>query len=306
MTIVGKKEFKGSLRKLKTTDPKHPDTWNPNYETLLSNDIYLKEFADEVEEARGETGGLSQRFLNLERTQESLNPDSIDALYSLATHASIQARAANLSIKSLRALAQQELEITLENRGVVTGCTVERSTSAARNLHLMGGICFANGRSYHVYDSDNAASVPANISGGSASVSAYLYLSQSSGEWRLAVTAIGQRLPTGAVELYKITIPAGSTDETDPYLNHVTITSVRREEPGFPKFLDSPARESVTIERLSASDYHVTADVISFDGAPCPADSIVISSRARSGFVIELASAADNVKVRLRVSKLDN
>lgn len=35
--------FSESLRALQTTDPAHPDTWNPNYQALLSNDHWLRE-----------------------------------------------------------------------------------------------------------------------------------------------------------------------------------------------------------------------------------------------------------------------
>ena len=49
MTLQGEKTFKDSIRKLKTTDPKHPDTWNPNYQDLINNDVYLKDYADTLQ-----------------------------------------------------------------------------------------------------------------------------------------------------------------------------------------------------------------------------------------------------------------
>lgn len=303
-TLTGKNEFKSTLRKLQTTDPKHPDTWNPNYQTLLNNDTFLKQFADEVEEARGGAGKLGLRLQNLEQTQESLSPDFIDNLTATLKYALDQTGVAHKSIADLRALSQQEIEFSLINRGVVQGCTVQRSATAARNLNLLGGVCFAHGRTYTVAARDNAASVPSNISNGSATVSGYLY--QSGETWRLAVTAIGQPLPDNAIEIYKITIPAKNTDETDPTLSKVTITSVRRVEEGFPQYLDSPARLNVPIKLLSADDYQISVDVISATGAPCSSDAILIKSRATNGFVVELASAADNVRVRCRVSKLNN
>lgn len=303
-TLTGKSAFKNSLRKLQTTDPKHPDTWNPNYQDLLNNDVYLKQFADEVVKARGGSSTLAERVQNIETTQESLSPDFIDNLAATLKYALDQTGVANKSIADLRYLSQQEGMFKLINRGVVHGCTVQRSATAARNLNLMAGMCFANGRTYSVDARDNAASVPSNIGNGAVTVSAYLY---PSGEtWRLAVTVIGQELPANAIELYKITIPAKNTDETDPNLSRATITSVRRVEEGFPQFLDSPARLNVPINRLSADDYQVLIDVVAASGAPCSSDAVVIASRATNGFVIELASAADDVFVRYRVNKLNN
>lgn len=303
-TLIGKNEFKATLRKLQTTDPKHPDTWNPNYQALLNNDIYLKTFADEVKASRGNAANLNERIKSVEQTQESLSPSFIDNLAATLKYALDQTGVAHKSIADLRYLSQQEIEFSLTNRGVIRGCTVERSLSAARNLNLLGGSCFAHGRTYAVADRINAASVPSNISNGSATVSAYLY--QGAETWRLAVTAIGQPLPENSIEIYKITIPAKNTDETDPTLSNVTITSVRRVEEGFPIFLDSPARLNVPISRLAADDYQILIDVISASGASCPSDAILINSRATNGFVVELASAADNVKVRCRVHKLNN
>lgn len=304
-TLTGKNTYTNTLRKLQTTDPKHPDTWNPNYQALINNDAYLKRFADEVAAARGGASSLGDRVQNVEQTQEALSPDFIDNLAATLKYALDQAGVANRSILNLRGLAQQEVELTLTNRGIVSGCTVQRSSTAARNLHLSGGECFANGRKYIVGAKENAASVPSNIGNGSVTVSGYLYRN-SSAEWRLAVTAIGQPLPDNAIEIYKITIPAKNTDETDPSLSRVTITSVRRVEEGFPKFLDSPARLNVPINRLSADDYQVFVDIIAAQGAPCPSDAILINSRATNGFVVELASAADNVVVRCRINKLNN
>lgn len=303
--LNGAATFKAFLRKLETTDPKHPDTWNPNYQDLINNDVFLKAFADEVRSARGAgRESLAERLAAIEQTQASLSPEFIDELAGAIKYALDQAGVANRSIEALKRQIQQEGELLIENRGVVSGCTVEKSTTAARNLNLAAGTCFANGRAYSVSSGSNMASVPSNIGAGSATVAAYLYLSASG--WKLAVTAIGEAVPAGAIRLYSITIPAGSTDATDPNLNNVTITSVRRVEAGFPQYLDSPISQFVAINNLSANDYRVDIDVVGAAGAPCENKALSIPTRAPNGFTIELASAADNVRVRYRVSKLNN
>lgn len=303
--LNGAATFKAFLRKLETTDPKHPDTWNPNYQDLINNDVFLKAFADEVQAARGAgRESLAERLAAIEQTQASLSPEFIDELAGAIKYALDQAGVANSSIQALKQQIQQEGELLIENRGVVAGCTVTRSTTAARNLNLEAGTCFANGRAYTVASGDNMASVPSNIGAGSVTVYAYLYLAAQG--WKLAVTAIGQAVPAGAIRLYNITVPASSTDATDPNLNNVTITSVRRVEAGFPQYLDSPAGQFVAINTLSANDYRIDLDVVSAIGAPCESKALNIASRAPNGFTLELASAADNVRVRYRVSKLNN
>lgn len=295
--------FTAFLRRLEETDPKHPDTWNPNYQALINNDVFLKAFADEVHQARNGNASLAERLQRLDRTHASLSPGFIDEVVAALKYALDQVGLANSAIRALKQHLQQEGEVNMANRGLVRGCTVSRSTSAARNLNLAGGICFANGRTYAVAGGENQASVPANIGAGSATVTAYLH--PVAGGWQLAVGAIGEALPGDAIPLYSLTLPAHSTDTTDPNLAQVTLTSLRRLEPGFPRFLDSPASRFVPIARLTDSAYRIDLDLVSARGAPCPPQALCITSRASNGFVITLASAADAVHLRYRVSRLD-
>lgn len=303
--LTGTKEFTNQLRKLLTTDPKHPDTWNPNYQALINNDVYLKQFADEVKTARGGSTSLNERVQGIEQAQEALSPDFIDNLTGTLKFALTQVSVNSWGVRALREQIQQEGEIVLQNRGVIRGCTVTRSTTAARNLNLSDGACFAKGRAFSVTPGNNAASVPSNLAGGSVVVYAYLY-QNSSDVWKLAVTAIGQAVPDDAITIYKVTIPANSTDATDPTLNNVTITDVRRIEQQFPQLFNSAPQESIAINTLRASDYRLDFDVVAAEGAPCDPDHIEVASRATNGFSIRLASAADSVRVRWRASKLNN
>ena len=217
-----------------------------------------------------------------------------------------QGSVANQSVKALKEQIQQEGEITLTNRGVITGCTITKSTTAARNLNLVGGSAFMSGRRYLAPSKDNTAIVPPNTTAANVTVKAYLYFNAASQVMRLAVTNIGDALPVDAIHLYNITIPPASTDETDPYLNNVTLTSVRRVESSFPRLLDNPAITTISINTLRAVDYRLDFDVVSFSGGQCDPDNIAIQSRATNGFTLALASDADNVVVRWKASKLNN
>lgn len=303
--LTGTPNYQGFVRQLETTDPKHPDTWNPNYQTLINNDAYLKQRADQVDAARGTHPTLVARIAEIEATQEGTGIDYANSEAAALKFALTTAAHANYSVQALKQQIQQEGEITITNRGVVSGCSITKSTTAARNLSISSGKCFANGRMYSVSDGVNAASVPPNTGSGSVVVHAYLYQDAAT-LWRLAVTAIGQSVPDGAIRIYNVTIPAGSTDATDPNLNNVTLTDVRRIETSFPSLLDNPASTSIAINTLAANDYRVDFDVVSAVGGPCPREAITVASRATNGLTLELASAADSVRVRYRVSKLNN
>ena len=217
-----------------------------------------------------------------------------------------QGSVANQSVNALKEQIQQEGEITLTNRGVITGCTITKSTTAARNLNFVGGSAFMSGRRYLAPSKDNTAIVPPNTTAANVTVKAYLYFNAASQVMRLAVTNIGDALPVDAIHLYNITIPPASTDATDPYLNNVTLTSVRRVESSFPRLLDNPVITTISINTLRAADYRLDFDVVSFSGGQCDPDNIAIQSRATNGFTLTLASDADNVVVRWKASKLNN
>ena len=286
-----------------------PALWNTRYSEIDENFVNLdgrvaaKE--TEITAARNGKANLGARLDDMAANISATSVDMQNASVAAVKFALDQAALANYSIQAFKQLLQQEGEITIQNRGVVSGCTATKSVTAARNLTLSTGVCFANGRAYSVAGSVNTASIPSNTGTGSVTVYAYLY--QDAGDlWRVAVTAIGQQVPSGAIRIYSITVPANSTDATDPNLTNVALTDIRRVEANFPARLNSPAQASAVINGLSANDYRLDFDVVSATGAPCDDAAIVVFSRATNGFTVQLASAADNVTLRWRASKLNN
>ena len=232
------------------------------------------------------------------------NMDMQDATVAALKFAIDQGALANYGVRALREQVQQEGSFTVVNRGVVSGCAATKSATPPRKLDLAAGVCFANGRAYSVASASAAAYVPENTTGGAVTVFAYLEL--VGGMWQLAVTPIGANLPAGAVKLYNVVIPDNSTDGTDSGLLNVTLTDVRRFEPWFPRLLDSPVSVSVVLETLPANDYRLDFDIVDAVGAPCESKCVVVSSRATNGFTVHLASAADDVIVRWKASRLNN
>lgn len=286
-----------------------PSLWNTRYQEIDENfadhESRLTARETELNNARGGKTNLAARLTEMDSNIGATSVDMQNATAAALKFALDQAALANYGVRALREQAQQEGVVTIKNRGVVKGCSVSKSTTAARNLNITSGVCFANGRAYSVSDGNNAASVPSNI--GTSSVVVYAYLFQDANNlWRLAVTPIGTSVPDGAITIYNLTIPANSTDATDPNLTGVAMTDVRRVEPQFPQLFDSPAGASPALQTLGANDYGLSFDVVSADGAPCDSRHIVVASRATNGFTVRLASAADNVVLRWRASKLNN
>ena len=299
--------WESGVYQIETTDPVLGGAngiANAQAKQLANRTLYLKSRADQVDAAKGGHASLPARLDAIDTANQALGPDMQNATVAALKFSLEQAAIANAGVRALREQAQQEGFFTIANRGVVSGCVVTKSTTAARNLHISTGVCFAQGRLFSVADGNNAASVPGNTGSGSVSVSAYLY-QDAGGLWRLAVTPIGTDVPAGGIRIYSLTIPANSTDATDPNLTNVTLASVRRIEPQFPQLVDSAAQVSPVINTLSNIDYRVDFDVISAVGAPCDARHLIVSSRATNGFTVRLASAADEASVRFRISKLN-
>lgn len=301
-------QWETGIYRIETTDPVlggENGVSNAPIKQLANRTKYLKQYTDQVAAATEGHTNLAARLQQMQEETDSLGPDMQNAVGAALKFALAQAGVNAWGVRALREQAQQEGEIEISNRGVVSGCVVTRSTTAARNLNLSDGACFAKGRAYSVTPGNNAASVPSNTGSGSVVVYAYLY-QNGVGLWKLAVTAMGQDVPAGAITIYRLTVPANSTDATDPTLANVTITDVRRIERQWPQVFDSPATVSAVLNPMRASDYRLDFDIVSALGAPCGRDDIVVTSRATNGFSVQLASPADSVIVRWRAGKLNN
>lgn len=302
--------WESGIYRIETTDPilgGETGTANIQAKQLANRTLYLKARADQVDAAASGYGSLQARLSALQSSVEAVGTDMVNMDQSAVMQALILAHMAHTSIDALRfGPWQQQGELLIRNRGVVSGCDVSKSTAAARNLNISSGRCFAGGSVRNVVEGNNAASVPSNTGSVAVTVSAYLY-PDASGDYHLAVTAIGQALPDNAIEIYRLTIPAGNTDATDPNLNNVALVDVRRIEPGFPDYLDNPPSVSLLFDRaMRSADWRMDVDVVSATGAPCRADQIVVTNRAGNGCTLTLASAADDVRIRWQVSRLND
>lgn len=196
----------------------------------------------------------------------------------------------------------QEIEVVIKNRGIKSGVTLSKSTTATRNISCSDGVVFMNGREYPVANQENTASVASNTTDKAGTVIIYMFQT-SAGIIDVAATTLNGALPDGAIELARATVPAGNTEENDPYLESVTITDSARREPGWPQVQKSPASVAVALNRvLPDAGYHVCVEVLDRAGGAQQEGDILATDRLKNGFKLVTTGSADNVKARLLVA----
>lgn len=274
-------------------------TLNVQPQQLANRTKYLKTITDEVVTARNGSPSLGARISAAESNIAGLDPDMQNSVAGAIKYALDQAAQANKSIQALKQQIQQEGEFTITNRGFITGGVASKKGSS-RLLSISAGFCFIGGRKYSIAAADSGVSVP-NGSGVSETCTGYIYF--IAGVATFTITSLSAAVPAGSIPVCTITVPAGSTNAA---LSDCTLTDIRRVESGYPNSLDNPASQAISLKTLSANDYRIDFDVVSASGAPCTPSSVVASSRATNGFTAYLHSAADDVVVRWRTSKLNN
>ena len=300
--------YESGIYRIETTDPiigGENGISNIQAKQLANRTGYLKQRADQVDAAKGSYGNLAERMAAVEGMAVAVGPEMQNATVGAVKMALDLAAQSVQGVSSLRGVWQQEISFLFVNRGVVHGCSVTKSDSASRNISISSGRCFSLGEIWPVGEGVNAASVPSNSGSGSIAVYAYLYPSGGY-SYSLAVTVPGEEVPWGGIPIYMITVPAGNTDVTDPYLSNVTLTDIRRIEPNFPVLLETPQTWICPLTALRDADFRVDFDVVSYTGGHCDRNSIVTYSRAPNGIIVRLDSASDVVYVLARVSKLNN
>jgi hypothetical protein len=286
-----------SLTQLETSDsvlggPNGPA--NIQAKELGSRTKYLKTITDEVVNARGGKATLDERL----DQYDAFDPDSIAALYGfMALGIDIAGLANRENLKTVQKRIQTGV-VTITNRGVMSGCTVSKSTSAIRNLSLSTGTVFMNGITIPCPAMTNCAMVASN-SGTAAQVCyGYLFL-DAAGTVRFSVTDFGAMVPDNGIPLCRITVPAGNDQVSDPNLASVTITDVRRVEAGYPMQVNSIAYASVALPYpVGDGEYAVLLDILDAKGGWNQRETVYAGDKASNGFKVYIAGSLDVVKVR--------
>lgn len=196
-------------------------------------------------------------------------------------------------------------EVTIYNRGIKKGCAITKSANATRNLSLGNGSLFMNGQIYSIFDMPNTAVVPQNSSAETKYSYVFLWV-DNQGNFQVDCTNLDEVAPADSMVLYKVTVPANSTEATDPYLNNCALTDMRKLEPYYPNILLNAPFVYVPFKfDLLNTDYSVDLDILSFNGGGFQLGYCYVENRAKNGMNINLNGTVDSVKVKYTVKKFD-
>ena len=245
---------------------------------------------------------LKKKLEGMEGTVDGYAPDMQEALFAGLKLGLDLGALAMKEHEQTRLTRFQELRATVKNRGVKSGVTLSKSSTATRNISCSDGVVFMNGREYPVANQTNTASVASNTTEKAGVVIIYMFLTEA-GIIDVAATTLNGPLPEGAIELARATVPAGNTEENDPYLSKVTITDSARREPGWPNIQKAPATVSVALNRaLPDAEYQVMPEILSCAGGGHQAGEARVRDKLKNGFKLTVNGTADDVDVRLLVA----
>lgn len=245
---------------------------------------------------------LKEKLDGMQDTVESYSPEMQEALFAGLKLGLDLGALAMKEHEQTRLTRFQEIRATIKNRGIKSGVTLSKSSTATRNISCSDGVVFMNGREYPVANQTNTASVASNTTEKSGVVIIYMFLTEA-GIIDVAATTLNGPLPEGAIELARATVPAGNTEENDPYLSKVTITDSARREPGWPNIQKSPATVSVPLNRtLPDAEYLVNVEVVGSTGGRLQNGDVYATDKLKNGFKLTTSGTADSVDVRLLVS----
>lgn len=244
---------------------------------------------------------LKQKVDAMEDTVESYSPDMQEALFAGLKLGIDLAGLAMKEHEQTRLTRFQEIRTTIKNRGVKSGVTLSKSSTATRNISCSDGVVFMNGREYPVANQTNTASVASNTGTEDGTVIIYMFQTEA-GIIDVAATTLDGELPEGAIELARAQVPAGNTETNDPYLANVTITDSARREPGWPQVQKAPATVSVALNRtLPDAEYLVGVEVVGSSGGRLQNGEVYAKDKLKNGFKLTTSGTADDVDVRLLV-----
>ena len=286
-TLVERKNWEEGIYQIEMTDPVigGPDgISNIQAKQLANRTAWLKE---QVERNSGIIEGYS--------------PEMQESILTNLLFASDMAALAMKEIEQTRLTRFQELTATIQNRGVKSGVTLSKSSTATRNISCSDGVVFMRGREYPVANQINTAAIASNTTDQAGTVIIYMFLTVNQ-DIDVAATTLNGAMPQGAIELGRATVPAGNTEENDPYLDNVVIADSARREPGWPQVQKAPASIAVALNRpLPDSSYMVEVEVESCIGGDLQSGEARVRDKLKNGFKLVTNGTADEVKVRMLV-----
>lgn len=297
------------IKKIPNTEPDAvPALWNETYEEIDAdlNDLdgRLVVMKNEVDSARGGQSSLDERLGRIDSQIEGIDLDMQNSIVASIAMAISEAGLANREHKKTLTRRFQTGEARITNRGVISGCIVTKSSTATRNVNMSAGKVFVHGMVLPLMEEPNGSAIPSNHGGDAATCELYLAPSNDEG-WEVFCTALGECSPSHGIPIYRVTVPAGDTEATDPYLTGVTLTSIRRLEPGAPIVMTTAPFTYVALDYpMLGSDYAVDLDIVDFKGGGYQLGYVYADDRQPNGFKICVNGTADSVVVRWAAKRI--
>jgi hypothetical protein len=201
-----------------------------------------------------------------------------------------QSGLANYEAKKTITQRIQSGEVTIYNRGVISGCVVTGTHLGPRTVSMAVGTIFKDGMAIPMQPFNDTVAIPQNP--GSATT-CFVYLNDNR---QLAVTPLGEDTPANGIPLYRANVGANSTQAD---LTGVTFTDVRRIEAAFPLIsLTRPFATVVLPYNFVDTRYTVILETVSMKGPWETKGVIDVEGKAINGFNIYNETYSDHVVVR--------
>ena len=122
---------------------------------------------------------LRKKLEEMEGTVDGYAPDMQEALFAGLKLGLDLGALAMKEHEQTRLTRFQEIRATIKNRGIKSGVTLSKSSTATRNISCSDGVVFMNGREYPVANQTNTASVASNTTEKSGVVIIYMFVRSS-------------------------------------------------------------------------------------------------------------------------------
>ena len=122
---------------------------------------------------------LKEKLDGMQDTVESYSPEMQEALFAGLKLGLDLGALAMKEHEQTRLTRFQEIRATIKNRGIKSGVTLSKSSTATRNISCSDGVVFMNGREYPVANQTNTASVASNTTDKSGVVIIYMFLTEA-------------------------------------------------------------------------------------------------------------------------------
>ena len=252
--------------------------------------------------------GTPMSATNFNRMEEGIDiADNV--VGTIAAEALTKINSINKELEKWKKQRLQQGTVTIYNKFSINGCVISKMANSRyiqisrTGTYTQGDVSliFADGKVNMVSDEQQVALIPTNSTGSSVTYYAYLQYDSSSGKYKVYV---GQSVPTNALKLYRIVVPA---NDQGADLTAATLYDERRMETGYPFYFSSDPYSVVTITGFSmidTPDYGVDLSIESASDMD-RVGRLEVYEKTANSFKIKYSGLADNVTIRWTIINPD-